>query len=226
MRACVPPLLLHLGAAPARLPGWALPVPLLQLGARPWRCGLLRRTAHRTCWQRTPRGWEEDDKHSSSVGSPPQVTLSTNDPQSAIADIQQRGALQDPRCRPLLGLLDQLGLTRWVLVHAVPTACAHAMVNRGAGLDFLVLCLWQGHFVRRKELLPLLQGDPLALGWPFDVVAEALACACLVLRQQRWGVAAADCAVQTQITALGQLLSLCGWGIAQPRSVGLPNTTE
>jgi hypothetical protein len=42
-----------------------------------------------------------------------QVTLSTNDPQSAIADIQQRGALQDPRCRPLLGLLDQLGLPRW-----------------------------------------------------------------------------------------------------------------
>ena len=44
----------------------------------------------------------------------PQVTLSTNDPQSAIADIQARGALQDPRCRPLLGLLDQLGLCRLV----------------------------------------------------------------------------------------------------------------
>ncbi|GAB4814531.1 hypothetical protein N2152v2_001577 [Parachlorella kessleri] len=40
------------------------------------------------------------------------VTLSTNDPQSAIGDIQARGALQDPRCRPLLGLLDQLGMCR------------------------------------------------------------------------------------------------------------------
>ena len=52
----------------------------------------------------------------------PQVTLSTNDPQSAIADIQRRGALQDPRCRPLLGLLDQLGLPRWV--HRVPGTVA------------------------------------------------------------------------------------------------------
>lgn len=111
-------------------------------------------------------------------------------------------------------------------MHAVATACAHAMVKRGASLDFLMLCLWQGHFVRRKDLLPLLQGHPPALGWPLGVVAEALACACLVLRLQQWGVAAADCAVQIPITALGQLLSLCGWGIALVDSAGLPSTTE
>lgn len=41
-----------------------------------------------------------------------QSTLTTMDPLSAIQDIQARGALQDPRCQPLVGLLDQLGLTR------------------------------------------------------------------------------------------------------------------
>ncbi len=29
-----------------------------------------------------------------------------------LQDIQSRGALQDPRCGPLIGLMDQLGLTR------------------------------------------------------------------------------------------------------------------
>ena len=43
-----------------------------------------------------------------------QNTLTTMDPLSAIQDIQAHGALQDPACRPLIGLLDQLGLTRWV----------------------------------------------------------------------------------------------------------------
>lgn len=41
-----------------------------------------------------------------------QSTLTTMDPLSAIQDIQAQSALQDPRCRPLIGLLDQLGLTR------------------------------------------------------------------------------------------------------------------
>lgn len=31
---------------------------------------------------------------------------------SILQDIQSRGALQDPRCGPLIGLMDQLGLTR------------------------------------------------------------------------------------------------------------------
>ena len=41
-----------------------------------------------------------------------QNTLSTNDPVTAIGDIQTRIALPDPRCRPFLGMLDQLGLSR------------------------------------------------------------------------------------------------------------------
>ena len=41
-----------------------------------------------------------------------QTVLSTNDPATALTDIQTRAALSDPRCRPLLGLLDQLGLGR------------------------------------------------------------------------------------------------------------------
>lgn len=41
-----------------------------------------------------------------------QSTLSTTDPVSAIQEIQTKGALQDPHCAPLLGLLDQLGLPR------------------------------------------------------------------------------------------------------------------
>jgi len=41
-----------------------------------------------------------------------QTTLSVNDPHTAINAIQQRAALRDPRCPPLLGLLDQLGVSR------------------------------------------------------------------------------------------------------------------
>lgn len=41
-----------------------------------------------------------------------QNTLSTHDPLEAIAEIQRRGGLPDPRCGPLLGLLDQLGVSR------------------------------------------------------------------------------------------------------------------
>lgn len=45
-----------------------------------------------------------------------QNTLSTHDPLEAIAEIQRRGGLPDPRCAPLLGLLDQLGVSRCVPV--------------------------------------------------------------------------------------------------------------
>ena len=51
-----------------------------------------------------------------------QNTLTTMDPLSAIQDIQAHGALQDPACRPLIGLLDQLGLTRWVGGSVAPSA--------------------------------------------------------------------------------------------------------
>ncbi|KAI3429855.1 hypothetical protein D9Q98_010166 [Chlorella vulgaris] len=41
-----------------------------------------------------------------------QNTLTTMDPLSAIQEIQVHGALQDPSCKPLIGLMDQLGLSR------------------------------------------------------------------------------------------------------------------
>jgi hypothetical protein len=41
-----------------------------------------------------------------------QATLTTMEPLSAIQEIQARGALQDPACVPLIGLMDQLGLAR------------------------------------------------------------------------------------------------------------------
>jgi hypothetical protein len=44
-------------------------------------------------------------------------TLSTSkNPQTAIREVQNRGALHNPRCKPLLGLLDQLGCTRLALL--------------------------------------------------------------------------------------------------------------
>ncbi|PRW60598.1 Negative elongation factor B [Chlorella sorokiniana] len=57
-----------------------------------------------------------------------QNTLTTMDPLSAIQDIQNRGALQDPRCGPLIGLMDQLGLTR---------AESHRHVLQGASRELL-----------------------------------------------------------------------------------------
>lgn len=38
--------------------------------------------------------------------------LSTHGPAEAIEQVQQRGALRDPECEPLLGLLDQIGQSR------------------------------------------------------------------------------------------------------------------
>lgn len=41
-----------------------------------------------------------------------QTMLSTQEPLQAIAEIQNRCGLPDPRCGTLLGLLDQLGVSR------------------------------------------------------------------------------------------------------------------
>ena len=38
--------------------------------------------------------------------------LSTKNPIEAITEINRYASLQDPRCKPLLGLLDQLGAPR------------------------------------------------------------------------------------------------------------------
>ncbi len=38
--------------------------------------------------------------------------LSTHDPAEAIQKVQQSGALRDPDCEPLLGLLDHMGQSR------------------------------------------------------------------------------------------------------------------
>lgn len=40
------------------------------------------------------------------------LTVFAPQPPCSLQDIQSRGALQDPRCAPLIGLMDQLGLTR------------------------------------------------------------------------------------------------------------------
>ena len=42
-----------------------------------------------------------------------QSVLSTTEPAAAVAAIQRRAGLPDPRTRPLLQLLDQLGRSRW-----------------------------------------------------------------------------------------------------------------
>ena len=41
-----------------------------------------------------------------------QSVLSTTDPSSAVTQIQRQAGLPDPRTRPLLQLLDQLGRSR------------------------------------------------------------------------------------------------------------------
>ncbi len=42
-----------------------------------------------------------------------QSVLSTTDPATAVAHIQRQAGLPDPRTRPLLQLLDQLGRSRY-----------------------------------------------------------------------------------------------------------------
>lgn len=43
--------------------------------------------------------------------------LSTKNPVDAIRSIQRCASLQDPTCKPLLGLLDQLGFPRQASCH-------------------------------------------------------------------------------------------------------------
>lgn len=48
-----------------------------------------------------------------------------------LQDIQNRGALQDPRCGPLIGLMDQLGLTRHALCCGGTSACSSRLIECG-----------------------------------------------------------------------------------------------
>jgi negative elongation factor B len=57
-----------------------------------------------------------------------QMALSTSDPVTAVRDIQRQAALKEPRCAPLLELLDQLGVAR---------ADAHRNVLRAATDELL-----------------------------------------------------------------------------------------
>jgi negative elongation factor B len=63
-----------------------------------------------------------------------QSALSTSDPVTAIRDIQARGALADPRCRPLLGALDALGLSRAEAHRLVVQRAAEELLARVAAL--------------------------------------------------------------------------------------------
>ena len=49
--------------------------------------------------------------------------LSTHDPTVAIEKVQQSGALRDPECEPLLGLLDHMGQSR-------AEVCSYAAARR------------------------------------------------------------------------------------------------
>ena len=79
-----------------------------------------------------------------------QSTLTTMDPQSAIRDIQGRCALQDPRCPPLLELMDQLGMTRWV------GGWVGAVLGRpGGGWGGALCAIVRAWLSRRLPRLPL-----------------------------------------------------------------------
>uniref|UniRef100_A0A1D1ZVX3 Negative elongation factor B n=1 Tax=Auxenochlorella protothecoides TaxID=3075 RepID=A0A1D1ZVX3_AUXPR len=92
-----------------------------------------------------------------------QNTLSTHDPLEAIAEIQRRGGLPDPRCAPLLGLLDQLGVSR-------SEACRHVL--QSAMRDLLARVESMGP----DALLGLLE-----LSFPFVGLAELRAVPLAVL---------------------------------------------
>ncbi|PSC68506.1 Negative elongation factor B [Micractinium conductrix] len=64
-----------------------------------------------------------------------QSTLTTMDPLSAIQDIQAQSSLQDPRCRPLIGLLDQLGITRAESHRHVLQAATRELLARIDGMQ-------------------------------------------------------------------------------------------
>jgi hypothetical protein len=55
--------------------------------------------------------------------------LSTLDPAGAIEKVQQSGALRDPECEPLLGLLDHMGQSRAEARRAYALGCASRSVR-------------------------------------------------------------------------------------------------
>ena len=59
-----------------------------------------------------------------------QTKLQTVGPAEAIAEIQSRGAIQDGRCRPLLGLLDHLGVSRAEAHREVMKRAIDALLKR------------------------------------------------------------------------------------------------
>lgn len=69
--------------------------------------------------------WAAFREHSSPLPPPPSPPPCCGPPPQ---DIQAHGALQDPRCRPLIGLTDQLGLTRCVLGSVFRGQCVCSVV--------------------------------------------------------------------------------------------------
>ena len=66
-------------------------------------------------------------------------TLGSEKPQKAIQLIQQAAALQDPRTKPLLSLLDHLGVSR----------CRALVSSDGRVCSVILVCvLWGGVFLR------------------------------------------------------------------------------
>lgn len=49
----------------------------------------------------------------------------TENPGNAIGEIQIKASLRNPQCRPLLSLLDDLGVTRYAATQHSPTHIAH-----------------------------------------------------------------------------------------------------
>lgn len=64
-----------------------------------------------------------------------QSLLSTTDPVTAITEIQQKGGIQDSRCTPLLGLLDQLGLSRAESHHYIVKSATNDLLERIADMN-------------------------------------------------------------------------------------------
>ena len=48
-----------------------------------------------------------------------QQLLANSKPAEALKDIQQRGGMANPRCKPLLGMLDYLHVSRWELFGSI-----------------------------------------------------------------------------------------------------------
>ena len=77
-----------------------------------------------------------------------QSHLQEHSPIQAISEIQSRGALQDKRCRPLLGLLDQLGVSRAEAHQEIVRRAIDALLERIPSLsqDMLLRLLEETFF--------------------------------------------------------------------------------